>query len=315
MSNVVPLRYVARAGLLPELTRQTYDSLYKALREVILNSVDAGATSVVVDLTGVEAERTLEIKDDGTGMTLNELQKSFMSLGGSDKFAASDKFGRIGIGSLALMHYAQFVEIETTKTGSASVIRAVISHPWALNHAQRAQDLGDFPVGEAWQEVRAAAASDHYTVIRLRGVDDILIGECANVSTYYKLIERLRRILPLSWQESELSKEIADEAPELDALLSDHTSKFRAEVIVSSRWSGHERLTKRIYGDGIAQEEAWNGKPRPILRDVVVDDGGHSRVIQIAGYLLCQVRPSVSWSGLTARVQNVAVEESTFFDL
>src|SRR6266508_2176965 len=104
MSNVVPLRYVARAGLLPELTRQTYDSLYKALREVILNSVDAGANRVVVDLSAVETQQTLEVVDDGAGMTLVELQQSFMSVGGSQKFGASEKFGRIGIGSLALMH-------------------------------------------------------------------------------------------------------------------------------------------------------------------------------------------------------------------
>jgi len=98
MSNVVPLRYVARAGLLPELTRQTYDSLYKALREVILNSVDAGASRVVVDLSAVETDGSLEITDDGVGMTLVDLQQSFMSLGGSQKFGRADKFGRIGIG-------------------------------------------------------------------------------------------------------------------------------------------------------------------------------------------------------------------------
>src|SRR6266511_6350777 len=175
MSNVVPLRYVARAGLLPELTRQTYDSLYKALREVILNSVDAGASRVVVDLSAVEGERALEITDDGTGMTLEELQQSFMSLGGSQKFGKSDKFGRIGIGSLALMHYAQSVEIETTRAGSGTVTKAVISHPWALDQTQRTQDLGDFRAGEAWQE-RSGPASAHYTTIRLKGVDEVLLG-------------------------------------------------------------------------------------------------------------------------------------------
>ena len=40
-----------------------------------------------------------------------------------------------------------------------------------------------------------------------------------------------------------------------------------------------------------------------------------TRSVRIAGYLLSQVRPSVDWSGLTARVQNVAVEERSFFDL
>lgn len=315
MSNVVPLRYVARAGLLPELTRQTYDSLYKALREVVLNSVDAGASRVLVDLSKVEEGRVLEISDDGAGMSLEELQKSFMSLGGSEKFGKANKFGRIGIGSLALMHYAQRVEIETTKAGSRAITKAVIAHPWALDQKQRSQDLGDFRAGEAWQEPRAAAASAHYTTIRLHGVDEVLIGECADVSAYYKLIDRLRRILPLPWQDTKLSEQLERAAPDLVELIRAHADEFSAHVLVRSRWSADEPLRKRIYGDGGVQEEEWNGTPRPILKDVIVEDGAGTRVIRIAGYLLSQVRPSIDWSGLTARVQNVAVEERTFFDL
>jgi hypothetical protein len=314
VSNVVPLRYVARAGLLPELTRQTYDSLYKALREVILNSVDAGATSIVVDLSTVETEGVLEISDDGVGMNLDEIQQSFMSLGGSHKFGRSDKFGRIGVGSLALMHYAQRVEIETTRAGSRALTKAVIAHPWALDQAQRAQDLGDLRAGDAWEESTAPEAA-HFTVIRLRGVDQVLLGECADVSAYYKLVDRLRRILPLAWPEDTgLARQIAQTSPELVTLLREHTAKFRAQVAVRSRWSD-ELLAKRVFGDGLVQEEAWNGAPRAILQDVAVDDGSRTRTVTIAGYLLSQVRPSVDWSGITARVQNVAVEERTFFDL
>jgi hypothetical protein len=315
MSNVVPLRYVARAGLLPELTRQTYDSLYKALREVILNSVDAGATSVVVDLSAVETDGTLEISDNGAGMSLNELQQSFMSLGGSQKFADASKFGRIGVGSLALMHYAQRVEVETTTAGSKAVTKAVIAHPWALDQTQRAQDLGDFRAGEAWEE-QSSTKSAHYTIIRLHGVDEVLLGECADVGAYYKLVDRLRRILPLRWDaENELSQQLLQTSPDLVDALTSHTDAFWAQVIVRSRWSVDDALTKRIYGDGVAQDERWNGLPRPILKDVVVDDGTDVRTVRVAGYLLSQVRPSVEWSGLTARVQNVAVEERTFFDL
>jgi len=315
MSNVVPLRYVARAGLLPELTRQTYDSLYKALREVILNSVDAGASRVVVDLSAVETDGSLEITDDGVGMTLVDLQQSFMSLGGSQKFGRADKFGRIGIGSLALMHYAQRVEIETTQSGSRSLTRAVISHPWALDQIERSQDLDDFPAGEAWEEPKAVPAGAHYTTIRLRGVDEVLLGECANVSAHYTLIDRLRRILPLTWGDSALSIQIEQVAPELVGIVREHTGEFCAEVAVRSRWGGDEPLSKRIYGDGGSQEEEWNGTPHPIIKDVVVEDGERSRTVRVAGYLLSQVRPSVEWSGLTVRVQNVAVEERSFFDL
>jgi hypothetical protein len=59
----------------------------------------------------------------------------------------------------------------------------------------------------------------------------------------------------------------------------------------------------------------WNGKPRPILEEVVVEDNFGERTVTVAGYLLSQLRPSIDWIGLTARVQNVAVEERTFFDL
>jgi hypothetical protein len=314
LANIVPLRYVARAGLLPELTRQTYDSLYKALREVILNSVDAGATQVVVDLSRVESDGVLEIADDGEGMTLDELQQSFMSLGGSRKFEAADKFGRIGVGSLALMHYAQRVEIETKRAGALSVTKAVIAHPWALDQTQRSQDLGEFRAGDAWEE-SARDRKSHFTVIRLLGADEVLLRECADVGAYYKLVDRLRRILPLTWPgETQLAIELVQTAPDLTDLLLTHTADFCAQVTVRSRWSD-EPLTKRMYGDGVAQEERWNGVPRPVLKDIVIDADGCQRTVTVAGYLISQVRPSVDWTGLTARVQNVAVEERTFFDL
>ena len=80
------LRYVARAGLLPELSRQTYDSLDKALREAILNSVDAGAHSVLLDFSRVASHGEIQIADDGVGMTLDELENAFLSLAAHSVF-------------------------------------------------------------------------------------------------------------------------------------------------------------------------------------------------------------------------------------
>src|SRR4051812_48843589 len=73
-----PLRYTARAGLISELGRQTYDTLYKALREALLNAVDASATSIRLDF-GAEDPDVLQLYDDGEGMSENDLQNSFMS--------------------------------------------------------------------------------------------------------------------------------------------------------------------------------------------------------------------------------------------
>jgi hypothetical protein len=314
VGGVVPLRYVARAGLLPELTRQTYDSLYKALREAILNSIDAGATSINIDLSAVETERTLTITDNGSGMVLDELRQSFMSLGGSRKFGMDDKFGRIGIGSLALMHYARRVEIETAQAGSPVVTKAIVSHPWALDQEQRAQSLNEMLAGKAWEESRTISRPRHYTTIRLCDVDDVLVGECSDVAAYYELVDQLRRILPLRWPPSDLSEALRRESADVDQIIAVHAAASCAEINLKSRWSS-DSLTKRIYGEGGRREERWDGVPKGILREVVVDDPSGRRTITVAGYLLSQTRPAPYWAGITARVQNVAVEERTFFGL
>jgi len=289
--------------------------LYKALREAILNSIDAGATSVTVDLSSVERSRVVEITDDGSGMSLAELQESFMSLGGSVKFATTNMFGRIGIGSLALMHYAEAVHIETKEAGSKLATKAIISHPWSLDQEQRTIDLSDLFAGEAWQEPSERSKPDHYTTIRLIGVDDVLLRECGDVRSYYRLVEQLRRVLPLAWPSTSLHDQLRKASPDLVGVLQEHTTSCCARVTVQSKWSNDDVLTKRVFGDGGIQEEEWEGPPKPILTSALIATESGSRRVQVAGYLLSQVRPSVEWAGLTARVQNVAVEEHTFFDL
>src|SRR4051794_4599709 len=79
----VALRYVARAGLLPELSRQTYDSFPKAVREAVLNSLDARASRVDLDFSQIESQRRLTVADNGVGMSLRDFCEQFMSLGGS----------------------------------------------------------------------------------------------------------------------------------------------------------------------------------------------------------------------------------------
>ncbi len=61
--------------------------------------------------------------------------------------------------------------------------------------------------------------------------------------------------------------------------------------------------------------EEWSGPPVPILKKIRVPGEGRRREILLAGFLLNQKRANHSWSGLTARVQNVAVEQHTFFDV
>src|SRR5687768_463786 len=88
------VHYSARASLLAELSRQTYDAFHKALREAVLNGIDAGATRVRIDLAP-DCGAEMVVHDDGEGMSLRDLEERFLAVGGSSKYGDRGSFGRI----------------------------------------------------------------------------------------------------------------------------------------------------------------------------------------------------------------------------
>lgn len=311
----VALHYVARAGLLPELSRQTYDSFPKALREAVLNALDAEATRVDIDFSRVESDRELDVVDDGAGMTMREFCEQFMSLGGSSKFGDSSRFGRIGIGSLALLQYAEAATIETKRAGSRIGTRARIQHPWVLGRDERRAHLNEMAAGFAEEFSYDGPAKDHFTRIKLENVnaDVWTIGQ--DPTAFYQLLESLRRILPLPWSDGNLSNALQKIAPDLLNMLLEHIEAWSAPVYAHSVWERNVQLHRRTFGEDGAGIEDWNGSPVPLLKTLRVPGEGPRREITLAGFLLSQKRAQADWFGLTARVQNVAVEEHTFFDV
>src|SRR5262249_44947108 len=143
-----PLRYSARAGLLVELGRQTYDTLAKALREPILNSLDAGARRVHIDIDPSDTG-SLEVRYDWPGLAVGDLCDRFMTIGGSARSFDGSKYGRIGIGSLALLGYGREITIETKRAGDDFAVVAELNPPRVSGTAERLTHLSDFVAGSA----------------------------------------------------------------------------------------------------------------------------------------------------------------------
>jgi Histidine kinase-, DNA gyrase B-, and HSP90-like ATPase len=310
-----PLHYAPRAGLLPELSRQTYDAFYKALREAILNGLDAEAGQVEVDFSEALSRGVLRVRDDGTGMTLEDFEASFLALGGSDKYARRDRFGRIGIGSLALLHYAGETVIRTKSAGSRKVTVAHLKDAWRLDRDRRRTPLGDFEAGHAWEEAFEGNASAHFTEVELHGLHAEAAAECADAGSFFRLVDRLRRVLPLPWEEGPLLEALWREDAATTAAIVSHCNSICGTIRVRSPWGDAVELTHRAYADDGVASEGWNGRPQPFLHESWVRDAEGRRRITLLGYLVSQARATPAWSGITARVQNVAVEERTFFDL
>jgi Histidine kinase-, DNA gyrase B-, and HSP90-like ATPase len=305
------LHYTARAGLLSELSRQTYDSLYKALREAILNGIDAGARQINLDFGEGSDSDELVLEDDGEGMDLASLRGAFMSLGGSAKYNDSRKFGRIGIGSLALLTYGTEAMIETKRAGATAVVEASLFHPQSLDRQQRAQPLHDFPAGLVTERKYEADFADHFTRIRLTGLTPEVRAINADPAAFYDLLDQMRRVLPLPLSNSRLLDSLEAQHPALVELLKSHAEEWSVPVTVSSAFQSKTELKRRTYGDG--DGETWSGALQPVEKRLRLTMHGERREITVAGFLASQKRAVHSWSGLTARVQNVAVEEQTFF--
>ncbi len=108
-------------SVVPQLGQSLYKNIYGILIEYITNSYDADASTV--DIITDSDKKTIIIKDDGIGMSLEELETNFTNVGINKRKEAkkplTDKgrkvTGRKGLGKLACFGFFHCLEVETVK--------------------------------------------------------------------------------------------------------------------------------------------------------------------------------------------------------
>lgn len=113
----------------PHVVRTIADDSFRgwedALVEAIKNSLDAGATRIDLRLPDSEVlvplhEQVVEITDDGSGMTRDELEQDYCRIGRPCKQKAG--YGRRGTGKIANFVVAHKVRLETWRDGEGLAI-------------------------------------------------------------------------------------------------------------------------------------------------------------------------------------------------
>ena len=137
------VRFTVDASHVDRLGYELVGKQGTALAELVKNSYDADATMVIVDIRNKDetGESSISIQDDGVGMSVEEIKRSWMRISTSTKVDApvSSRYGRLragkkGIGRFAVQRLGKSLVMETSQAGSSTGWR--ISINWDEQHVK-----------------------------------------------------------------------------------------------------------------------------------------------------------------------------------
>ncbi|HFI0578136.1 TPA: ATP-binding protein [Streptococcus suis] len=104
------------------LGKQLYTNRWSAISELVANGLDAGAKTVRLYINSIDkSHSTIEIFDDGSGMSLDDLVNKYTMIGRNRRLSEdslSDKIkGRKGIGKLATLYLTKKYYLVTKQEG------------------------------------------------------------------------------------------------------------------------------------------------------------------------------------------------------
>src|SRR5690606_32484861 len=110
------------------LLSENYRSPEKALKELIDNAWDAEAQNVDITLPDPLSGDAIVVEDDGSGMTLNELQSEYLNVARNRRQRRGDYTpnlkrrvkGRKGVGKFAGLMFATSMQLDTWTRGKQS---------------------------------------------------------------------------------------------------------------------------------------------------------------------------------------------------
>jgi len=123
------LKFTVATRMLDHIGVSMYSKYPKAIAELVVNSYDADANYVTVDIkagSGLISDDRIVIQDNGEGMDERDIREGYMFLGSGQKRATARTpifhrlpIGNKGIGKLAGFGIAKRIEVRTVKNGQA----------------------------------------------------------------------------------------------------------------------------------------------------------------------------------------------------
>ena len=161
----------AAAKIIGDISTGIYRSPANALKELVSNSFDAGATEVLIN-TDYPSFSTISCFDNGPGISAQQLQEILSYIGGSDKRTHQDTgpygrpiVGKIGIGILAMSQIAKRFVIISSREGEDHRIEAEVDIEEFESEQAARSNLGTGTIGRYKIYQIPEESSEHYTIV------------------------------------------------------------------------------------------------------------------------------------------------------
>ncbi len=123
MTENTPYKMTVDLNVLDHLGINLYSNIAAVLTEAVANAWDADAENVQIN---IDEENTIRIRDDGVGMSIEDMNKKYLTVGyrrrdedkTSGKITAKGRpvMGRKGLGKLSLFAIADTIEVQSAKS-------------------------------------------------------------------------------------------------------------------------------------------------------------------------------------------------------
>ncbi len=146
-------------GPVAEMVRQFADP-YAFVRELVQNSIDAGASAISVRVERTGGSVTTTVQDNGAGMDRGIIEGPLLTLFNSSKEGDSSKIGKYGVGFVSVFAVdPETVEIDTWRAGECHRVRLFRDHRYELERL--APRAGSGTTVSLHQTMEAPRFDDH----------------------------------------------------------------------------------------------------------------------------------------------------------
>jgi len=173
----------ASARIIGDISLGIYRSPANALKELVSNAFDVGATEVIIN-TDYPAFTYVSCYDNGPGMTTEKFKQIFSYIGGSDKRLETDIgpygrpiIGKIGIGILGMSQISHRFVIISSCAGEKTRLEAEINIEEFVSKKATRTNLGTGKIGNYEIYILPESEPEHYTIITTPARSEALRSE------------------------------------------------------------------------------------------------------------------------------------------